>query len=205
MKIIFYLITSLALLASCLFNSSGCKIKGLSKDEKKYLDNIDNYSELIYSITKNDTLADSTIKVNCEKVEYFVTTCNKFELGPEQFESGIIAYRLPSWVLKYLSYKDFSVSFSHDNNSTKICVKNLSLGDLYAQDLTDFDSLPEIKIFSPIAQDSIKVYEIDQVYCDGPIGRGSYFIQAAYWSNKYGLVRIKKSNGTVFDLIERKR
>lgn len=173
-------------------NSSSCNRVRLTDAEKKWLE--------FYS--KGDTLVFGNSK---QQKEFVVTdlgsgftACNKFELGPNEYENNRA-------LLKSNTF-EININFTKENqnNNEPDCYKNIHVSDLYTDNLTNLQVLKKEAVFIPYLNKIESTYLVTSDTLTVDIDGGNQYVKSFNWSEKYGVVRYTRFNDEVFTLINKK-
>lgn len=188
----FIILFFISLIISSCINSSSCNRVSLSEAEKKW---IEFYSE-----------GDTLIFGNTKQIKEFVVTdkgsgfteCNKFELGPNEYENN-------GALLKSNTF-EININFTKENqnNNEPDCHKNINVSDLYSDDITNLEVLKKEDVFIPYLNKIESTYLITSDTLTIDIDGGNQYVKSFNWSEKYGVVRYTRFNDEVFTLLKKK-
>jgi hypothetical protein len=178
-------------LVGCL-NTGSCNRVRLSEAEKKW---IEFYSE-----------GDTLIFGNTKQIKEFVVTdkgsgftaCNKFELGPNEYENN--------GALLKSNTLEININFTKENqnNNEPDCHKNIYVSDLYSKNITNLGVLKQEPVYVPYLNKEIPTYLITSDTLTIDIDGGNQYVRSFNWSKKYGVVRYTRFNDEVFTLKKKK-
>jgi len=158
-----------------------------------------------------------TLVVITKEIEY--TPCNKFELGPNQYQSMTIVLKTMCGKVdkcrkeliedKKHNFVMLGLSNKYEKTYRGIDVYNLRFDNSICERETPdsiiyCDNITHLKI--PFFKDSIEVYKYDDknAYSQYPYVNSKYScsVKTFHWSKQYGLVQYITENNEIFELIK---
>lgn len=186
-------------LFSACKNNTGCKKISISQDEKKWLDffnigdsilfksNFDNIDTFIVHDVQND----------------FYSSCNKFELGENQYESQSVSLKLLNKIkVEKTKQENVWFSFSKDVNNMRdsSSQKYFKVFDFETKWFSDLNQLDSDTINLSTTSKTYHTYVFDRSGTNQNPDGSPAIIKTFWWSKYFGLLRYETSQGEVFEL-----
>lgn len=197
-KYFWIILCFLALSLKSCFNNADCHQLNLSKEEKSWFRAYRTGEKILFKSNQNRI---DTFLVG-KKIDTY-TVCNKFELGPNQY--NYVSLSLKASNCHGLEKKSYICGFSmlftkeFQTDNEKNCVKNINVFDLYTEELTSLDSVPVEIINSSILGRGYQTYLFKNGKGTNDINGGVATVQSFNWSKENGLIRYRLATGEVYE------
>lgn len=192
---------SLILLSACVFNSKDCQKIGISQAEKAWLNFYSPNDTLIFKET--DSKIDTIV---VEKSINSFTTCNKFELGNDVYESSNVTLKLINKAKhENLGQDDIWIGLrkTWKNASNDKVLKNIKVFDFKASDFSDVSEIDSEKIFLQTTGIEYDSYIFDRRGTINNSDGSKADIVAFYWSKSDGLIKYVTADGKEFEFLKK--
>lgn len=199
-KFSIYIFICVLLCSSCM-NNIGCKKISISQDEKRWLD----FYQIGDSIFYKSNLGNIDTFLVKDVNDYFYTSCNKFELGENQYESNGVTLKCLN-VLKRENFNQevwFNFKKNVNNISDSTSFKYFNVFDYKTETFSDFNEIEKSVINLTTTGKEYDAYFFDRSGRHSNEDGTAVVIKLFYWSKEHGLLKYETANGEIFEFFRK--